>query len=293
MAKKRDLFKTLNKGVLKEDKGIIKTTGIKQNITILPELLHLIPPLRADEFEALEQNILKNGCRDALLVWEKDEEYVLIDGHNRHGICTKHGLDFNIKLLHFSTMEEVREYMIDNQLGRRNLTPEQASYLRGLKYNNEKKEKGKYERAEQKGQNVPFDSGTTSGKLAKEFNVSEKTIKRDALYAEGLEKIGEANAALKQDILAGKVKVKKGDIQAMAKLDRVGEINSVEDILTASSSKTAAVETSTPPANLNFEKQKKKAIRYLNKMGIGEDNQKLYEKLLKELEKLKKEYIGA
>ncbi len=87
-------------------------------------------------------------------------------------------------------MKEVRDYMIDNQLGRRNLIPEQASYLRGLRYNSEKLIKGKYERQEHMGQNVPYElmakKETTSARLSKQYKVSEKTIKRDAEFAEGL-----------------------------------------------------------------------------------------------------------
>ncbi|MEN7550436.1 ParB N-terminal domain-containing protein [Rapidithrix thailandica] len=231
MANKKNLLKNFSKGAIKKDKKIIQTVGIKQNITIIPELLNLIPPLKDDELEALEENILKNGCRDSLLVWEHEEQYILVDGHNRYSICSKHGLDFNIKILHFADIQEVKDYMIDNQLGRRNLTPEQASYLRGLKYNREKLEKGKYDRDKYKGQNDPYDEGiSTSERLAKEFNVSEKTVKRDAQYAAGLDKIGKFNQGLKHDILSGKIKVKKGEIQELSKLDDDVEVSKVEDI---------------------------------------------------------------
>ncbi|GAB4477506.1 MAG: hypothetical protein OHK0057_27280 [Thermoflexibacter sp.] len=242
---KKELFKTLNIGAIKTDKSIIKTEDIKQKISILPELRDLIPPLREEEMQSLEENILKNGCRDSLLVWEKEEgAYILIDGHNRYAICQKHRLDFPIKLLSFSSLEEAKQYMIDNQLSRRNLSPEQASYLRGMRYQVEKMDKGKYERQEHKGQNVPYDIAdentsnqvteekeTTAQRLAKEYNVSEKTIKRDAQFAEGLEKIGKVNQNLKKDILAGKVKVNKSDIQKLAKVEEITQpINSPEEI---------------------------------------------------------------
>jgi hypothetical protein len=80
------------------------------------------------------------------------------------------------------------------QLGRRNLTPQQASYFRGLRYNNEKSERGKYDRVTDEGLiNVDdyFESkkvkvSTASKKLSEEYKVSPATIRRDAEFAEGL-----------------------------------------------------------------------------------------------------------
>lgn len=236
-----------------KDQGLLQFEEIKKQIRILPELEQLIPPLLADELLQLEENIIREGCREALLVWQTTEDrldssadtnktvYVLIDGHNRYGICQKHGMDFKIHLVEFGSLYDVRQYMIDNQLGRRNLTPEQISYLRGIKYLSEKKEKGKYIRPDHKGQNVLYgvdelsDSGetedndhkgqnvlydtepvSTSEKLGKRFNVSEKTIKRDAEFASGLEKL---SPGLKSEILSGKTKVNKTLIQQIGKAD--------------------------------------------------------------------------
>jgi len=58
------------------------------NITVNEELKAYIDPLTPDEHAALERSILAEGCRDALVLWGD----VLVDGHNRYGICQKHGL---------------------------------------------------------------------------------------------------------------------------------------------------------------------------------------------------------
>lgn len=206
-----------------KDQGLMRHEDIRKRIKVLPVLEDLIPPLSADEFAQLEENILKEGCREALLIWEVEQsdetiekgQYILIDGHNRYRICTKHQLDFRINLVTFPGLTEVKDYMIDNQLGRRNLSPEQISYLRGKKYNAQKLAKGKYERSDHKGQIVPYESeGTTAERLAEQFNVSQKTIKRDAEFAEGLDKLP---IATKKEVLSGKLKVRKSDIQALAK----------------------------------------------------------------------------
>jgi hypothetical protein len=292
MAKKKDLFRKLNEGALKQDKTIIRTEQIKQNLTVLPELKALIPPLRDEEREALEQNLLANGCRDSLLVWEKDTEYILIDGHNRYEFCQRHGLNFNIKLLDFGNMEAVRDYMIDNQLSRRNLTPEQASYLRGLKYEREKQEKGRYDRAAHKGQNDPYASRPTSERLAEELNVSEKTIKRDARYAAGLEVIGRVNPEFKKAILGGSVKVSKSDVQAAARMKRIPKnvtLSTAEDLRRLVAKVTPTTPKPIAKSDDPLEAVKQRLLRLTKKLGTaGADNRKVYDDLFREMEQLKK-----
>lgn len=179
---------------------------------IVKEIRDYIIPLSEEELLILEQSILKEGCRDPLTVWERaDGQLVLIDGHNRFKICKKNGVSFKIKKLSFKDLEEVKVWMIENQMGRRNLTPDQLSYYRGLRYLSLKKKKGGYDNVRLKGQ-IELN---TSAVLAAQFNTSESTIKRDAKFAQGVEIIGRSNAKLKTKILTGLVKVKKADVQIL------------------------------------------------------------------------------
>ena len=85
-----------------------------------------IDPLTADEHESLERSILAEGCRDALVVWDD----LLIDGHNRYGICQKHGLPFNtIQATQFKNIDDVHLWMIDQHLGRRSVSDFQRGVL--------------------------------------------------------------------------------------------------------------------------------------------------------------------
>lgn len=95
-------------------------------ITILPELKAYIDPLTPDEYDALERSLLTEGCRDALVLWGD----VLVDGHNRHGICQKHGLPFQtVQNPRFQSMEDVHLWMIDQHLGRRSVSDFQRGVL--------------------------------------------------------------------------------------------------------------------------------------------------------------------
>ena len=93
------------------------------SIIIDKEFEALIPPLTKDEFRQLEQNIEKDGIRDALIVWSQDDgNDILIDGHNRFKIAAKHGgIPFQIKRMDFGTRDAVRMWIIRNQMGRRNI----------------------------------------------------------------------------------------------------------------------------------------------------------------------------
>ena len=88
--------------------------------TIDPEFRDLLPALSDDEFTRLRDDINKNGCRDKLVVWR--EWKILIDGHNRHDICTTLDLPFETTEMSFTCRDEVKLWMIRNQLARRNIT---------------------------------------------------------------------------------------------------------------------------------------------------------------------------
>lgn len=87
------------------------------NITIDKEFKTLIPPMTEEEFSDLEANCLENGILDSLKVWNG----ILVDGHNRYEIAQKHGLEFKTDELEFSGRDDVKLWIIKNQLGRRNL----------------------------------------------------------------------------------------------------------------------------------------------------------------------------
>ena len=89
------------------------------------EFQRLIPPLSADEFNQLEQNILQEGIRDALVTWNG----ILIDGHNRYSIAKRHNLPYKTVEMQFDSRADVIRWIILNQFGRRNLSAYDRSIL--------------------------------------------------------------------------------------------------------------------------------------------------------------------
>ena len=96
------------------------------DIVVNEELKAYIDPLTPDEYDALERSLLAEGCRDALVLWGD----VLVDGHNRYGICRKHGLPFQtVQNPRFKSIEDVHLWMIDQHLGRRSVSDFQRGVL--------------------------------------------------------------------------------------------------------------------------------------------------------------------
>jgi len=186
-----------------------------QEIILDAEFQFLLPPLDEQTFRDLEAAIIKHGCLMPLVLWQNR----LIDGYNRYKICKEHNIPFDTIEMEFNSREEVKIWMIRNQTDRRNLTPMQLSYFRGLHYNAEKKIQGtsnQYVQKSEKAQNEPFHSGSTSSRLAEEYNVSRNTIKRNSRLAAGLTSIGKVNHDIKTKIITGKIRVGKNWLESLA-----------------------------------------------------------------------------
>ena len=98
-----------------------------QGPTIDPEFRSLIPPPSAEELAQLEANLLAGGCRDPLVVWRG--QGLLLDGHNRHTICVRHGIPFDIVEVDLSDRDAARVWIIDNRRSRRDLNAFQRTRL--------------------------------------------------------------------------------------------------------------------------------------------------------------------
>jgi hypothetical protein len=161
------------------------------------ELRLLIPPLSKEEYKQLEENICQWGCLDPLKVWlvPDSDEVILLDGHNRYSICCDHNISYVTESVPLIDRAAAIDWMIANQLGRRNLSAKQVSYLRGKQYQYEKQrlanpegvggKLGKIVIPQNEGQQ--FDH--TAVRIGKQYGASKATIKRDADYAEAINAI--------------------------------------------------------------------------------------------------------
>lgn len=189
--------------------------------SIDPEFSSLCGMLSSEERGALYQSILTHGCREPLVVWA--EKQLLLDGHNRLSICRELSKSYRTVEYSFPTRDAARIWIIDNALARRNLTPAQASYLRGRRYLAERKDPLQtLEQAAARGQaplgqNDQAETGPTAARLARASGVSPKTLRRDAEYAQAIDRLAaSAGQRVRSDILSGRVKVTRKQVALAA-----------------------------------------------------------------------------
>ena len=100
-----------------------------KQIEIKEEFKKLIPPLTTEEYKQLEDNCLEEGIREKIILWNN----YIIDGHNRYNIAKQWNLEFETESKSFSSEDEVKIWMLDNQFGKRNLSDAQRYLNRNEK----------------------------------------------------------------------------------------------------------------------------------------------------------------
>ena len=183
-------------------------------LIIDPEFRDKIPPLTEDEFSLLEENILSDGAVfSPLIVWDG----TILDGHNRYEIIQKHPeLTYAVHNMSFANRYEALSWICKNQLGRRNLTPQQKKYLIGQRYEAEKMAHGGERVATVQNEPLPS-SHKTRAQIADDTSTSESYVMRAGWYAQGVDAAEEALPGIKQEILTGAIKPTKTAVAAVAK----------------------------------------------------------------------------
>lgn len=218
-----------------------------QSLTIDQEFRKWLMPLRADEYELLEQSIIKEGCREALVVWGD----ILVDGHNRYSICTKHGVDFTTVHVNFSGRDEALDWIVRNQLSRRNVTSEQRDYLMGKLYKENKRNVGENRYTSKGGQNEP---SKTYDKIAQQFKVNESTVKRAEQFADAVDIIADScGEHIKKDILAREIPITKKDVLTISSMPENKQREAIAKIKSGQSSKRVVEEAISSPARTRRE----------------------------------------
>ena len=89
------------------------------------EFQAICPTLSDVEYGNLKESIKKDGCRDALVVWNS----IILDGYNRFNICKEHDIEFKTTEVELADRDAAIQWIIQNALARRNLTPVQKIEL--------------------------------------------------------------------------------------------------------------------------------------------------------------------
>ena len=167
---------------------------------------------KAAVLATLQANVERKPKRlSPLIVWGN----TLVDGHNRYAILQKHPeIYFSTMPLPFESREEAIAWICRNQLGRRNLSPEQKRYLLGKQYEAEKKvakifRGNQYTLAKKSGgdHGDNHHSGKkTCDRIAEENGVSRASVLRASHYTRGIDIADNLSPGIKQKVFSGEVK---------------------------------------------------------------------------------------
>lgn len=204
-----------------------------RQLNVDPEFRDKIPPLSADEFSKLEENIVTDGeVREPLVVWHN----TIIDGHHRYKIVQKHPeIPFKVKQMDFPDKWAAIVWMCRNQLGRRNITREQRDYLLSQEYEAQCKTVGgdgsnQYEKKEQLDENHQIAKGDTRAAIAKSHNISQYEVQKAVEFGRGLDAAEKVSPGIKEAVLSGSVKAPKSVISEIRNAPEKKKREAVEAI---------------------------------------------------------------
>jgi predicted RNA methylase len=181
-------------------------------LIILPEIQQRLLPLRDEELRELERSVLEEGIRDPLVVWRKDGQLVLVDGHHRYELAKKHGLSFQIVERKFRDLDEVLIWVDRNQLGRRNLTDEQRAVVMGRLYKAVKQNPvlnlKQFQDNGDRVLNLSTRRGhaATARAIAEQVGVGQATVRRAEKFADAVEALQQVSPEAARIVLSGEVR---------------------------------------------------------------------------------------
>lgn len=205
----------------------------QKELKIDPELRDLLPPLTDDEYKQLEKNIVENGFDKNFPIMEWHG--FIVDGHNRYSICKKHNIEYVVGTLGYETKDEVMEWMLDIQLGRRNLSPIQriavAEKYRSIYERQAKEKQSEYYGNQYDGRKNGLtpnlgevqinkkSENETNTKLAKIAGVGKET------YRMGAKVLNSDNEDVKKRVLSGETSISAGykELQNEKKKEQISD----------------------------------------------------------------------
>ena len=204
-----------------------------RELCIDAEFKTLIRPLRRDEYAQLEANLVLDGCRDPIIVWND----VIVDGHNRYEICNRLHIPYVVQEIAFESREDAIVWICNNQLGRRNITEETRKYLIGRQYEAEKvvgfhrntDGHNQYTRSddydeigdprEMSGSERRESSRRTANRLGKKYHLSSGAVQKYGKYSAALDTIADKAPELVPQILSGNYKISHDNLVAMSMME--------------------------------------------------------------------------
>lgn len=184
----------------------------------------LIPPLTEEERKQLEDNLIAEGCRDPICIWNG----IILDGHNRYEICMRRGISFTVKDIKCQNRSAAISWICANQLGRRNISEETRRYLIGKRYDMEKikgarNKIGVNQSSCKKNSEDQLSSESvrhhrTAFIMGNEYHLSHQTVQKYGAYSRAIDAIAKKNPDVVRRILNGEIRISHENIIEAAQM---------------------------------------------------------------------------
>jgi hypothetical protein len=183
------------------------------DLHISERLRNLLPPLTPDERKQLKANIEADGrVREPLLFWNHGDRNIVVDGMHRWEIVRWTDIPYETQEMNFASYEDVEIWILNHQLGRRNLLkPSDIRKVIGELYNRTKRQdKGHGDQKSGYQNDTPI--LTAAQEVAEKAGISPATVKRDGARVDIEAKLTKAANAIAD-------KATDAEVKALAKLD--------------------------------------------------------------------------
>ncbi len=190
-------------------------------LNIDEEFKALIPPLKREEYQQLERNLILEGCREPIITWHG----TIVDGHNRYELCTRLKIPYAVVDREFETRESVIVWICTNQLGRRNISEETFKYLIGKQYETEKRMgfprnlSGLNQHTKPARLPAKESPRRTATRIGEEHRLASGTVQKYAKYTQALDSISQQAPELAEQILCGNYKISHDNTVALSHMD--------------------------------------------------------------------------
>ena len=182
---------------------------MKQVWQIDPEFRRLSVPLSPEEENRLENSLLREGCREPIVVWHG----CILDGHKRYEICNYEEMEYETVEMDFATKDEALLWVCKKHLAAVKPNSTVFRYLLGKRYVLEREMyKKNPEKIHINYVKKVARVGAVCGTLAEETSMNPGTVRKYGTLALQLDQIAEKDMAMFEAILAEKIQLTYGKV---------------------------------------------------------------------------------
>lgn len=226
----------------------------KQKLRIDKEFKLLTTPMGQIDYLILEEDIVDNGCREPIVVWEG----IIVDGNKRYEICLRWDVPFEIKEINLKSRDDVIHYICKSELRKDDVSEERRKYLVGKLYYSALSITGRKRNpcklyADISKQGIKHT-------IANQYSYCRSTVEKYAEYSKLIDKITKVNAKFVHQILSGRIRIAHTTLRFIYELSGV-EINFLYDYICENHLRHLEEKDAREIIERNFKTKKRKVRR--------------------------------